>query len=134
MVFTVLSGGFSIAGTLLAVAIAGATVTAIWFRWNQGDPSDWRANYLGEVTKRQEVEQQMLEQRELKHTALTEVAALKARTDLEPLVTAMVRLTTVQERSEDRIAARLEGLEASQKETALILAKIASHLPWEAAA
>src|SRR5581483_919671 len=87
-------------GTIITILVIAVSTTALFLKWRQGDPSEWRENYLGEVTRREELEKTLAEQRERKHQALTEVATLKAQTNLTPLMEAMLGLQSAQERSE----------------------------------
>ena len=54
--------------------------------------SEWRENYLAERQAREDRERELAEQREAKHAALNEVASLRSRTDLTPLMGALVEI------------------------------------------
>lgn len=111
-------------GTLLTLIVLVSGVVTLFWKIRQGDPSEWRENYMGEVTRREECERQLAEQRELKHNALNELAALRARTDLAPLMEAIVGLQKSQERAEERMTVRLEAFEQNQKQTVEILSRL----------
>lgn len=111
-------------GTLLTIIVVVAGVVTLFWKLRQGDPSEWREGYLAEVVRREESERQMTEQRELKHEALTELATLKARTDLAPVMTAIVGLQEAQQRAEERMTVRLEAFERNQKQTVEILTRL----------
>lgn len=111
-------------GTVITIATVVLGLAWGWLKIKQADPSEWRDNYLAEVTKREEIEKEVLRQRELKHTALNELAALKARTDLAPLMEAIVGLQKSQERAEERMTVRLEAFERNQKQTVEILSRL----------
>lgn len=53
---------------------------------------EWRDNYLAERQAREDKEQEALEQRELKHAALADVAALRMSTDLTAVMTALIEI------------------------------------------
>lgn len=111
-------------GTIITAIIVVAGVVSLFWKMQQGDPSEWRENYLGEVTRREEVEAGELRQRELKHEALTELAALRARTDLAPLMEAIVGLSQAQQKSEDRMTTVLASFEQNQRQTTEILSSL----------
>ena len=98
-------------GSIITLVVIVSGVALGWFKWRQSDPSEWRENYLAEVTRREEVEKEAFMQRELKHEALIELAAVKGRTDLAPLMTAIANLQAAQQRSEERMTARLDAFE-----------------------
>jgi hypothetical protein len=53
----------------------------------------WRENYEGERAAHDEAEKEILRQRELKHSALNEAAALRMRTDLVPVLESLGKIT-----------------------------------------
>ncbi len=108
-------------GSVLTVIAIIAGVTVGYFKWREGDPSEWRENYMAEVTRREDLERQALEQRELKHEAITELAALRARTDLGPLMLAVADIQKGLQRTEERMTTRLDAFETNQKQVATIL-------------
>lgn len=111
-------------GSVLAFVGILGSVIILYVKAAQADPSDWRDNYLAEVTRREEVEKQIAEQRELKHNALNELAALKARTDLQPLLVAVNGVV-----AELKVfGAQMEQVTATQHETARVLALVAEKL------
>lgn len=53
---------------------------------------EWRENYLAERQSREDTAKEAAEQRELKHAALNEVAALRMSTDLTAVMTALIEI------------------------------------------
>lgn len=104
-------------GTLLTFGLIIATGVALYLKWQQGDPSEWRANYLGEVTRREEeVTRREKVEADLRD-ALQENAVMKARTNLEPVLSTL-----------SKVSASLTTLEENQRQTAELLAKVANTL------
>lgn len=83
--------------TLLALIVA-----AFWAnrRWQQGDPSEWRENYLGEVTKSQELEAKLAMSKET-------IVALQRAKDITGL--------------EDRLTRRMDTFEEHAKQQTEVL-------------
>lgn len=96
------------------LALVAATAAAVWafFRFHQGDPSEWRENYLAELERRQDGEHRI--------AALT--VALdneRSQKDVTPLFTALIERM---QKMEDRMSKRMDAFETNQQETAKILA------------
>lgn len=86
--------------TLLALIVA-----AFWAnrRWQQGDPSEWRENYLGEVTKSQELESKLAVAKET-------ITALQRAKDITGLEDRLTHRMDVFERAAEKQTRILEGL------------------------
>lgn len=54
--------------------------------------AEWRENYLAERQAREDAAKEAAEQREAKHAALNEAAALRAQTDLTAVMTALIEI------------------------------------------
>jgi hypothetical protein len=76
-------------GTLITIATVVGGMVWAYFRIQQGDPSEWRENYLGEVTRREEVERRLVDVTAQAHTFEIELVELRSRTDLQPLMDAV---------------------------------------------
>ena len=100
--------------SVVAVVVAVATSVTVFWRSRLNSPSEWRASYLAERQKSDDLEQELNRQRELKHNALNEVATLRAATDLTVVMRALadgsVKQTELFGRLEDRIEAQTEIL------------------------
>lgn len=101
------------------LALVAATAACVWafFRFHQGDPSEWRENYLGELAKREDVEKEL-------HLTQVALAAEQAAKDITPLLDAITNLTHQQQRSEERLTKRLEAFEKSNQQQAEILTSL----------
>lgn len=104
-------------GAILTMCVVVCSTTALLLKWRQGDPSEWRENYLGELKKREEVERELREQKDASAAILQENAVMKARTDLAPVLTTLTALSK-----------SLELLEENQQRTAELLARVADVL------
>jgi hypothetical protein len=101
----------------LGAIIVGALVLIFggFFSIRANAASNWRTNYFAEKERAENAINDAKEQRELKHTAIAEVAALKMTRDLVPVLTELKdlrelhewRFQTMQETSA-RIAANLD--------------------------
>lgn len=89
--------------TLLALIVA-----AFWAnrRWEQGDPSEWRENYLGEVTKSQELEAKLASANET-------ITALQRAKDITGLEDRLTHRMDVFEKAAEKQTKILEGLVAA---------------------
>jgi hypothetical protein len=77
--------------------------------------AEWRDNYLAERQAREDKEREAAEQRELKHAALNEAAALRAQTDLTAVMTALIEIQKTGTKSVellDKVARRLDQIPA----------------------
>lgn len=90
--------------SVLLVVIATGLALAFTVRSNVA--STWRANYEALKVRADEAEKRVLEERELKHAAISEAAALKLTRDITPLLRSqqemMDRLLSLQEEGEAR--------------------------------
>lgn len=84
----------------------------------QQTAAEWRENYLAERQAREDAMKEAIEQRELKHAALNEVAALRAQTDLTAVMTALIEIQKTGTKSAevlDKISRRLDRLDPPAK-------------------
>jgi len=75
---------------------------------------EWRENYLAEREARADAEQIAAEQREAKHAALNDVAALRAQTDLTAVMTALIEIQKTGTKTGevlDKISRRLDQID-----------------------
>jgi hypothetical protein len=83
-------------------------------RASQELASEWRENYLAERSAREDAAREAAEQRELKHAALNEAAALRAQTDLTAVMTALIEIQKTGTKSADvldKISRRLDRID-----------------------
>jgi len=108
MIATDLLPTFSLVFSFLVVAIAGI------FTVRSNVATTWRENFEAERELRLKSEAEAKEQREQKHNALNELAAMKMRTDITPLVkfATEIRDNIEQHRTEDlaRIEAHIDAV------------------------
>lgn len=76
--------------TFVALVVAAAWAQK---RWDQGDPSDWRENYLGEVEKRKELEVQVNLLEEKVKTQAILIQHLESTRSLEPILVELKKIT-----------------------------------------
>jgi hypothetical protein len=75
---------------------------------------EWRGNYLAERQAREDAVKEAVEQRELKHAALNEAAALRAQTDLTAVMTALIEIQKTGTKSAevlDKVSRRLDQID-----------------------
>ena len=81
---------------------------------------EWRENYLAEREARADAEQIAAEQREAKHAALNDVAALRSQTDLTAVMTALIEIQKTGTKTGevlDKIARRFDQLATRLEKT-----------------
>lgn len=84
-------------GTVVAiVAGLGAAIFAVR-KWEQGDPSEWRDNYLGEVTRREELEKKVAEQEGHIRQLEGKIVMLEQTRSLEPVLAALEKTQAASE-------------------------------------
>lgn len=76
-------------GVIGTIIIVSSASLAILFTTRSQVAGVWKENYLGEKAKREAVEAELQIQRELKHQALNDLAIIKLKTDLAPVLEAI---------------------------------------------
>lgn len=98
-----------VVGTAVAVITMVAAATSVFWRTRFNSPSEWRSNYLAERQKNDDLENEVAKQRQLKHDALAQVAALRAATDLTGLMRALSDNHTAQTSALTAMEQKLEA-------------------------
>lgn len=119
---------FSQDSVLSAIVVGVIAAFTIWATYRTNAIKFWRDTAEGATARCRELEQENKRQRELKHTALAEVAALTLRTDMGPLLERIVVIQEGQElraRREEQMSDAIEAVASSQSQIADTLAHVA---------
>lgn len=84
-------------GTIVTLVIAIVACVYGFFRWQQGDPSEWRENYLGEVARREEMEKRVAAQDEHIRQLEAKIVVLEQTRSLEPVLAALEKTQSASE-------------------------------------
>lgn len=80
-------------GTIMTFVALVAGIVWASRRWDQGDPSEWRENYLGEVAKREQLEKQVELLEDKVKTQAIMIAHLESTRSLEPILDELKKIT-----------------------------------------